>query len=159
MRERRGSAGLARSMRVLGPIIQISALSVLNAGKQLTLSDAIAPQLVGYDHPRCIVQALQKPLEEALCGVGIAPGLNEDVEHDAILIDGTPKIVLHAVDANEDFVQVPLVPRLGPAAAHAVGQTRGEFLAPASHRLVGNDNATSRQEQFNVPQAEAEHVV
>jgi len=57
-----------RSMQVLGPIIQISALSVLNAGKQLTLSDAIAPQFVGHDHPRYIVQALQKPPEEAPAG-------------------------------------------------------------------------------------------
>ena len=68
----------------------------LDAGKQLTLSDVIAPQLVGHDHPRYILQTLQKPVEEALRGVGIAPGLNEDVEHDAILIDGTPEIVLHA---------------------------------------------------------------
>ncbi|HUN40245.1 MAG TPA: hypothetical protein VMU81_08155 [Acetobacteraceae bacterium] len=147
-----------RSMRVLGPIVQISALSMLDAGKQLTLSDTIAPQLVGHDHPRYIVQALQKPLEEALRGVGIAPGLNEDVEHDAILSDGTPEIVLHALDADEDIVHVPLVPRPGPA-TQAVGKTCGEFLAPASHRLVGNDNATLGQEQFNVPQAEAEYVV
>jgi hypothetical protein len=40
-----------RSMRVLGTIVQISALSVLDTGKQLTPSDAIAPQLVGHDHP------------------------------------------------------------------------------------------------------------
>jgi hypothetical protein len=37
------------SMRVLGAIIQISALPVLDTGKQLTLSDAIAPKLVGHD--------------------------------------------------------------------------------------------------------------
>jgi hypothetical protein len=37
------------SMRILGPIVQISALSVLDAGKQLTPSDTIAPQLVGHD--------------------------------------------------------------------------------------------------------------
>ena len=91
-----------RSMRVLGPIVQISALSVLNAGKQLTLSDAIAPQLVGHNHPRHILQTLQQPLEEALRGVGIAPGLNEDVEHNAILIDGAPEIMLHALDADEE---------------------------------------------------------
>ena len=78
-----------RSMRVLGPIVQISALSALNAGKQLTLSDPIAPQLVGHGHPRYILQTLQKLHEKALCGVGIAPGLNEDVEHNTILIDGT----------------------------------------------------------------------
>jgi hypothetical protein len=77
-------------MRILRPIIQIPALSVLDAGKQLTLSDAVAPQLVGHDHPRHVLQTLQNPPKEALCRVGIAPGLNENVEHDAILIDGTP---------------------------------------------------------------------
>jgi hypothetical protein len=48
-----------RPMRVFSPIIQVSALSVLDAGKQLTLSDAIAAQFVGHNHPRLIVQALQ----------------------------------------------------------------------------------------------------
>ena len=49
-----------RSMRVLGPIVQISALSMLDARKQLTLSDAIASQFVGHDHPRHILQTLQQ---------------------------------------------------------------------------------------------------
>ena len=85
-----------RSMRVLGPIVQIAALSLLDAGQQLTLSDAIAPQLVGHNHARKILQTLQKSPEETLRGVGIALGLNEHVKHDAILIDSTPEIVLHA---------------------------------------------------------------
>ena len=50
---------------------------------------------------------LQKPPEEALRGVGVAPGLNEDVEHDAILIDGAPEIVLHALDPDEDLASCP----------------------------------------------------
>jgi hypothetical protein len=66
-------------MRVLRPIIQISALAVLNAGEQLTLGHAIAPQFVGHDHPRHILQALQQPSEEALRSGGIAPGLNQNI--------------------------------------------------------------------------------
>src|ERR1700693_4523114 len=97
-------------MRVLGPVVQISALSVLRAGKQLTPSDTIAPQLVNRDHSRDVSQTLQKPPEEALRGVGIAPGLNEDVEHNAILIDGAPEVMLHALNSDEDFVHMPLVP-------------------------------------------------
>ena len=58
-----------RPMRVLRPIVQISALPVLDAGKQLTLSHAIAAQFVGHDHPRHILQALQQPFEEALRGL------------------------------------------------------------------------------------------
>src|SRR6476469_5573924 len=113
-----------RPMRILGPIVQISALSVLDAGKQLTLSDTIAPQLVSHDHSREVLQTLQKPPEEALGGVGIAPGLNEDVQHNAILIDGAPEVMLHALDPDEDFVHVPLIAWPRPAAAQAVGETR-----------------------------------
>ena len=54
---------------------------------------------------------------------------------------------------------MPFVSRLWPAATQAVGETRGEFLAPAAHRLVGHDDATLSQDQFDIPQAEAEHVV
>ena len=146
-------------MRVLGPIVQISALSVLDARKQLTPSDTITPQLVGHDHPWDVLQTLQKPPEEALRGAAIAPGLNQDVEHNTILIDRAPKVLPHALDPDEDFVQVPLVPWPRPVAAQAVSETRTEFLAPASHRLVGDDNAALSQEQLNIPQAEAEHVV
>jgi hypothetical protein len=146
-------------MRVLGAIIRVSALSVLHAGKQLTLSGAIAPQLVSHDHPRHILQTLQQPSEEALCGVGIAPGLNEDVEDNTILIDGAPEIMLHALNPDDDFVDVPFVAWSRPAASQAIGEIRGKFLTPAGHRLVGDDNATLSQEQLNISQAEAEHVV
>jgi hypothetical protein len=147
------------SMRVFGPIIQISALSVLDAWKQLTLSDAVAPKLVGHNHPRLILQTLQEPFEEARRRLGIAPGLNEDVEHNAILIHGAPEIMLHALDTDEDLVHVPLVAGSWPAASQAVGETRGEFLAPASHRLVGNDDTAFSQDQLDIAQAEAEHVI
>ena len=74
---------------------------MLDTGKQMTLSDAVASQLVSHDHPRQILQAFQQSSEEALGGVGIAPVLNKDVEHNAILIHGTPKVVLHALDPDE----------------------------------------------------------
>ena len=82
----------------------------------MALSDAIVPQLVGHEHARHILQTLQQSLEKALRGVGIAPRLNENVEHDAILVDGAPEIVLHALDPDEDFIHVPLVPWPGSAA-------------------------------------------
>jgi hypothetical protein len=79
------------------------------------------------------LQTLQQSFEEPLCSVRIAPGLNQDVEHNAILIDGALEIVLHALDPNEHLVQVPLISWSWPAAAHAVGECRAKLLAPASH--------------------------
>ena len=43
--------------------------------------------------------------------------------------------------------------------AQAVGETGGELLAPAAHRLLGDDDTTLSQDQLNIPQAEAEHMV
>jgi hypothetical protein len=40
-----------------------------------------------------------------------------------------------------------------------VGETGGEFPAPASHRLVGDDDATLSQDQFDIAQTEAEHMI
>ena len=76
-----------------------------------------------------------------------------------ILIDGAPEIVQHALDPDEHLVHVPLVPWSWPAASQAVGESRPEFHAPASHRLVGDDDAALSQDQLHIAQAEAEHVV
>jgi len=43
--------------------------------------------------------------------------------------------------------------------AQAVGKALAEFLAPPPHRLIGHDNTTLGQEQFDISQAEAEHMV
>jgi len=51
------------------------------------------------------------------------------------------------------------ISRLWPAAPHAAGETRSGFLAPASHRLVGDENPAFSQEQLDIAQAEAEDPV
>jgi hypothetical protein len=39
-------------------------------------------------------KALQQLAKEALGSFGIAPTLHQDVEHMAVLVDGTPKVML-----------------------------------------------------------------
>jgi hypothetical protein len=71
---------------------------MFNVRKQLPLRHDGASQLIGNDHARHILKALQQSSEESFGGFGIPPRLNEDVEDDAVLIHGTPKIVLHALN-------------------------------------------------------------
>jgi len=132
---------------------------MFNLGKQLAVCHSVASQLVGHDHSRYISKTLQQSPKETFGGPSIPPWLNEDVEHDTVLIHGTPQIMLYALDANEHLVHIPLIPRLWPAAAQAVGETLTEFLAPAPHCLVGHDHTTFGQNQLNVPETQAEHVV
>ena len=102
---------------------------------------------------------LKKRLEETLGSVGITPILNQTVEHDAVLIHRAPEIVLHAPDLDEDLIEVPLVPAPWPAVAQAAGKRLAEFLAPAPHGIIGDDDAPLGEKQLDVPQAEAEHVM
>ena len=125
-------------MRILGSIVQVSALSdARHRASRSPLSDAIAPQLVGHDHPRHVLQPVQQTPEEALGGVGIAPVLHEDVQHNAVLIHGAPQIVLHALDPDEHFIEMPLVSRPRSTAsqtlsmaAHGAAAPRGAVRAP-----------------------------
>jgi hypothetical protein len=127
---------------------------MLGTWKQTALSDTVASQLVSHDHPRHILQTYQQPPpEEALGSIGIAPVLNKDVEHNAVLIHGTPDIVLNALDLDEHLVEIPLVPRPRAPAAQAVGKAQAEFPAPAPHSLTGDDNASLSQKPLNITQA------
>jgi hypothetical protein len=77
-----------RSMRVLSTIVEVAALSMLDIRQQASPRHAVTSQLVGDDHSRHILQTLQQTLEEPRGGFPIAPFLGQNIEDDAILIDG-----------------------------------------------------------------------
>ena len=65
-----------------------------------------------------------------------------------------------AIDsADEHLVEIPLISRSPAAAARAFGETLAEFLAPTADGLIGDNNASLGQQEFNVSRAEAEDVV
>ena len=127
--------------------------------KQLALGDAVASQLISHDHAWHVLKTFQQAAKEALRGFGVPPWLNQDVEHNAVLIHGTPKIVLHALDPDKHLVHVPLVSRPWSAASQAGRECLAELLAPLTNRLMGDNDATFSQQQLNISQAEAEHVI
>ena len=107
-------------MRVLSAIVEVAALSVLNVWQHLAFRCAVAPQLVGHDHTRHILQAAKQPFEEPLCRLRISTTLYKDVEHDAILVHRAPEVLKLPLDPDEDLVQMPLVTRLRPTTTHFV---------------------------------------
>lgn len=142
-----------RSMRVLSSIVQVAALPVLDIGQKFVLRHAVAPQLVGYEDARHILQTLQEPLKEAPCRPAITALLDQDVEHDPVLIDGAPEIVQLALDSDKDLVQVPLVGRPGTTPAKIVRETGAELEAPPPDALVRDDQAAFGQDQLDIPKA------
>src|SRR5215207_6208754 len=67
---------------------------MLDRGHHLCLRSAIARQLVRDHHTRHAGLPLQQLPEQALGGPLVAPALDENVEHDPILVDGSPEPML-----------------------------------------------------------------
>jgi hypothetical protein len=57
-----------------------------------------------------------------------APVLNKDVEHNAVLIHGTPEIVLHTLDPDEHLVEIPLVTGRGRRRRRQLAKLWPNFL-------------------------------
>src|ERR1700761_4709932 len=83
-----------RRMRNFSAVVEVSALAMLDTRQDLPLGGGIAPQLIGDDHPRDVLPATQQFAEKTLGSFGVAPALHEDIEHGAVLIHGTPEIML-----------------------------------------------------------------
>ena len=75
-------------------------LSMLDAGHDLPLCRAVAGKLVGDHHTRPLQQLAQQPLGRLL----VAAALDQDVEHDAGLVHGSPKPMLYPGNFEHDLV-------------------------------------------------------
>jgi hypothetical protein len=84
---------------------------------------------------------------------GVSSTLDQDVEHEAILIDPAPKPVLLAGDRDDDLIHMPFVAASGRALADAIGERLAELLPPLAHRLVGHADPARRQHLLDHAQA------
>src|SRR4051794_1075414 len=67
------------------------------------------------------------------------------LEHDPILVDGSPEPVLRSPDQQAHFVQVPLVARAGQPAPDLVGEALAELARPLPRGLVAHVDAAGGQ--------------
>src|SRR5215217_3202514 len=100
---------------------------VLDRGHHLTLGGAVARQLVRDHDTRGPALLFQQLPEQALGGLLVPPLLDENVEHDPILVDGPPEPVLRSPDHQAHFVEVPLVARAWQPTPDLVGEGLAEL--------------------------------
>ncbi len=73
-----------------------------------------------------------------------------------ILVHGSPEISQLAVDPQENFIKVPLVPRLRAAVAPLVGVGLAELARPRAHGFIADLDAGRGKQVFNSAVAEGE---
>src|SRR3954471_11821741 len=81
-------------MRVLCPVVETLMSAMLDRGHHLVFCGAVARQLVRDHDTRDPALLFQQLAHQALGGPLVPPLLDENVEHDPILIDSPPEPVL-----------------------------------------------------------------
>ena len=119
----------------------------------------IAAQLIGHKAPGLRALTVEQLAEEASCGTPVTPGLSEDIDHIALLIDCPPEIVPAPADGHEHFVQVPCVAQPPLMWLERPGAIWPKLETPQAYGLVGDRGAPLGQEILNVPEAQTETVV
>ena len=151
---------LARGlMREFGAIVLVLPRAVHHRRHHPTVGRGVAAQLVGDQPARRPAFAFQQLPEEALGGGAIAPGLYEDVDHVAVVIDGSSEILLAPLNIDEQFVQVPGVAQSSLPAPEDSRIRWPERATPLPNRFVGDDDAPLAEEIFRIAEAETKAVV
>jgi hypothetical protein len=119
-----------RLMGVFGAVIEALVLSMLDPGHDLPLGRGVAFQLVGDEYTRGSTLLLEELAEQALGGLLVAPALDENIENEAVLVDGTPEPMLLRGEADDDLIEVPFVATARRSPADTVGEFPAEFEAP-----------------------------
>jgi hypothetical protein len=83
-----------RLMGVFGPVIEALVLTMLDPGHDLPLGSGVALQLVGDEDTGGSTLVLEELAEQAFGGLLVAPALDENIENEALLVDGTPEPML-----------------------------------------------------------------
>ena len=146
-------------MRNLGPIVGILLGIVSNAWQDRSTGSSIALQLVGDDPEWLLALTAQQSAKEPLGCMLIAARLQQNIDDITVLIHGTPKILLLAVDSDEEFVQIPGITEASLFLLKTSGIVGSEFPAPLSDGFVRNNDSAFGQKIFNITEAQTEAMI
>jgi len=145
-----------RLMRDLRSVVLVLLRAVYDGRHHGTVRRGITTQLVG-DQParRAALIFQQFPKETGGC-LAIAPGLDEDV---TVLVNRPPEIPTSALDLHKQLVEMPRIAQTPTPSPQRPRVLRAEGLTPLPNRLVGNDDATLREQVLGIAETQAEPVI
>ncbi len=127
--------------------------------EDLSVRSRIASQLVGHELPRWPALLFQDLAKEALSGSLVSVACDQDVEHIAVLVHGSPKIMALTADGDEHFVHVPDVAQATLSPPQSTSIRWSKLAAPGSNGFVGYGDATLREKILDITKAQGEPMI
>src|SRR5258708_6083879 len=127
---------------------------MLHARQDLTFGRTITSEFIGNNHARNVLQPFQQFTEKSLGGLCVASALHQDIKHVAVLIHGSPEIVLLTANREDDLVQVPFVTTTMATTTQLIGVGLPECETPLPNGFIRHDDASLCQKLFNIAKAQ-----
>jgi hypothetical protein len=89
----------------------------------------------------------------------IAVRWNQDVDHVAVWIHGTPAILVLAVNSNEHFVHVPHIAETALTPLQFSDIVGTELLTPQPNRFLRDDDSSFGQKILDISEAQTETML
>lgn len=132
-------------MRLLRSIVCILTRQMDRIRHQRPVSNAIASQFVCHDLPGLFPVIAQSSPETPLCGCSISSGLQVHINHFAILVNGSPEIVLLAFDPDKNFIDAEGVAIATMLSLESSGIYAPQLDTPQADRLSTDDDSSLGQ--------------
>src|SRR5687768_1712931 len=88
---------------------------------------SVALEFVGDYDARLILARRQQLFEKANSRLFITSVLDENIQHDAILVDGPPEVLPSTIHFQEDLVQMPCLAGSRSPSSHSIRVGLAEF--------------------------------
>jgi hypothetical protein len=99
------------------------------------------------------VKFAEQASQERSCRFGISAALQQDVEHDPVLVHSSPQPVTDTADGGTNFVHVPPGTPTGFPVTQLFSDERREFDVPLAKRVVADLNPTLLKQFLHIPVA------
>lgn len=145
-------------MRAFDPVVQTLVRPVVNFRRNIPDRLEIAPQLVRY-HDTGLAEPVDQPRQKSPFCFGVPARLYKDIQRVAVRIYRPPEPNLHAIDRDDNFIQVPFVSSCKPVASDAISEMPAKPVHPFAHCLAADDNTAFGQQILEVGRAEREAMI
>lgn len=137
-------------MRVFGSIVPSFVLSMLYSKQDLTFRLTRAPERISDDDTRNVVESFEELAEKSFGCFFVSATLDEDVEHVAILINGSPENVLVSTNGKHNPRPIYHVsPQRGRRRRNSLAEVWPNVQTPLSKCFIGHDNPALCQKFFH----------
>jgi len=145
-------------MTVLRAIVQAPVLPMFDTRHDLSFGRTVAGQFVCDHHAWSGALLLEQLSQQTLGGIFVTAALNQDIEHDSMLVDRTPEPMFLAGDADHDFIEMPFVSGCRTT-ADLVSKILTELQRLLPHGLITDLDTSGRQHLLDHAQAKREPEV